>query len=102
MGHQLTSNDVRKDQVVLVALARDEGCFLNQRFPEIPHEHPFWIGGLVSKKTPQAISVEIKPFRDLATLDLDYAMAGNQLTIPTDNIEKILSFSGSIWILLKG
>jgi len=102
MGHQIELNELSEQTWVHVALARDSGRLLNQRFPEVPHEPAFWVGGVVAAQKPDQLLVELKPFRDLATPDLDYSMKGNILHIPHKNIDRLLSFSGTIWVLLKG
>jgi hypothetical protein len=102
MSHQVDLRQLPKQTWVHVAMARDSGRLLNQRFPEAPRETAFWVGGVVTGQDESQLRVELKPFRDLATPDLDYAMNGNVLHIPVNNIERLLSFSGTIWVLLKG
>jgi hypothetical protein len=102
MSHQVPIRDLAEQTWVHVAMARDSGRLLNQRFPEVPKEAAFWVGGVVAGKANGKLMVELKPFRDLATPDLEYSMFGNVLHIPIENIDRLLSYSGTIWVLLKG
>lgn len=101
MSHTLKAEDLFIKQVIQVALATDEGYFLNQNYPKTP-TGMFWVGGILFEKTERTLHIDVKPFIDLSKINLDYAMQGNILAIPLDNIEKIVSFQGSAWVLLKG
>ena len=100
MSHLLQLDDIKAGQIVHVALERNEGRFLNQDFPAIPKEC-FWLGGILEDKTKNNITIELKAFRDLITIDIDVAMKGNTCIIPAENIEKMLFFSGTVWIFLR-
>lgn len=100
MSHLLELNDIQPGQVVLVALDKEEGYFLNQKFPTISHGH-FWFGGLFQGQNDTHISIELKAFRDLATIDIEAVMKDNICQIPLGNIERIWWFSGTTWIFLR-
>jgi hypothetical protein len=102
MSHKIDLQQLPEQSWVHVALARESGRLLNQRFPEGPTEPAFCVGGVVAGKSQDQLMVELKPFRDLVTPNLDYSMRGNVLHIPVSNIERLISFSGTIWVLLKG
>lgn len=99
MSHLLSLEDIKEGQIVHVALGRDEGLFLNQNFPATPKGR-FLLGGIFQGKKDEMITIELKAFRNLSTVDIDYVMKGNICNIPTKNIEKILLFSGTTWIFL--
>ena len=44
MSHQLELKELEIGQTLIVALEKDEGCFLNQNFPK-PPKNTFWVGG---------------------------------------------------------
>lgn len=100
MSHTLRVEDLFLKQIIHMALAKEEGFFLNQNYPKTP-PGMFWTGGILFEKTKNSLKIDLKPFLDLSKINLDHAFNGNILTIPHENIEKIVSFSGDVWILLK-
>ena len=100
MSHHLLLEDIKNGQIVLIALSRDEGYFLNQNFPKIPKDC-FWIGGVFTQKDKNTICVEVKPFKNLSTIDIDCMVNGNFLNIPVSNIDNVCWFCGTAWIFLK-
>jgi hypothetical protein len=100
MSHKLEINELKQDQLLLIAQEKDEGCFLNQNFPT-PPLHTFWLGGFFKKNSENYLEVEIKIFKDLETLDIDSPLTDNILTIPKKNIALSIWYCGIPIIFLK-
>ena len=100
MSHHLDLKELKIGQTLVLALEKDEGCFLNQNFPK-PPKKTFWVGGLIKAQDEKSLSLDLKVFKDLATLDIDSPLANNTLSIPKENIAQSWWYCGSAILFLK-